>query len=202
MNTNAARYIGLTTLSLAGMLAQLHAREASAGNHERRWSFFAYGGKWSDNSITQIVRLKTRMRNSWVWAAGVSRRVHEIAEGFLVEAEMNVARHTGFQNHFELNAAANLRWQRFPWNRYVKTSISYGLGPSYAFTKPPIEERPGRDHTHVHVFMPVEITLAPPERHNRSWAAVLRVHHRSGAFGVVNDATGSNFIAGGLRRYF
>ncbi len=176
--------------------------KAMAEGDGYQWSVFAYGGKWSNNRIGEIVRFNTRLRRSYVWGMGFSHNLHDITDDLEVEVELNAARHTGLQNHFELNAAVNLRWRGFPWERYINTSISYGLGPSYAFRRPPIETRSDRGPTHVLVFMPVEITFAPPSEKRPPWEALLRIHHRSGAYGIVSDARGSNFITGGLRYRF
>ncbi len=177
---------------------QHHLAEA----HEGKWSIFVYGGKWSDNTIGRIVLFETEFENSCVWAAGISRKIIDITDILLIEAELGTARHTGLQDHFELNASFNLRWHNFPWDNIVNTSIAYGLGPSYANRRPPVEESSRRKPAHVLIFMPVEITLAPPKQYNLPWEFLVRVHHRSGAFGVVSNAKGSNFITTGLRYRF
>ncbi len=197
-----ARHSGFVTIMTMCFFMLLPSTAVFAGGSEYRWSVFAYGGKWSNNRIGEILQGRTRLRSSYVWAAGVSRTVHELSDDLLMEAELTAARHTGLQDHFELNAALNLRWLRFPWDRYVDSTLSYGLGPSYAFRRPPIEVRSDRGPTHILVFMPVELTFAPPKEYDMPWEVLIRIHHRSGAYGVVSDARGSNFITGGLRYRF
>ena len=113
-----------------------------------------------------------------------------------MEGELNVAKHSGMQNHLELNTAVLFRWRAFPWSRYVATSIAYGLGFSHAFDRPPIEEEQDRRAVRTLISMPTELTIGPPEA---AWELMLRIHHRSGAFGAFKDAGGSNFISLGLR---
>lgn len=178
-------------------LGELQAEE----NEE--WSVCAYWGKWSNNRIGEILQGKRIIRRSYVWAVGVARPVYQFSDDLLLEAELNIATHSGKQNHFEFNAAANLRWLRFPWDRHVNTTAAFGLGPSYAHKDPAIEvSYTRRDPSKLLVFMPVEITFGPPERYEKSWDVMLRIHHRSGAFGLVSNAKGSNFITTGLRWRF
>jgi len=46
--------------------------------------------------------------------------------------------------------------------------------------------------------MLIEMAFSHP-RHPE-WAGFVRVHHRSGLYGVVSDPGGSNFIGVGVRR--
>ena len=170
--------------------------------YEKKWSVFVYGGQWSDTPIGSILLFQTRFKDSYVWAAGISRKIIDITDDLLIEAELGTARHTGLQHHFELNASFNLRWHNFPWDNVVNTSIAYGLGPSYAARRPPVEESSKQRPAHVLVFMPVEITFAPPKQYNLPWEFLVRVHHRSGAYGVVSHGKGSNFVSAGLRYRF
>ncbi len=176
---------------------------AFAGEQEsNRWSVFAYGGKWTDTRIGQISQFQTDMQSSYLWTAGVSRELYHISEDLVLETEFNITRHTRAQDHFEFNAAANLRWKSLPWDRYVNTALSYGLGPSYATQRPAIEQRSDRGPTHVLVFMPVEIAFSLPGKQNPRWEVLLRIHHRSGGYGIISDARGSNFLTGGVRYRF
>ena|GEM_PF-369805 len=196
-----ARFMAGMALSLLTLFC---AERVFAEKNPSPWSVFAYGGPWTKTNLGEIVQAKTDFKNSFVWAVGGSRTLYNLNEFFLLEAEVNTARHTGRQDHFELNAAVNLRLHRFPWDRYVNTSLAYGLGPSYAFTRPPIEQRRASDPvpSHLLVFMPVEVTFAPPDKYQLPWEVLVRVHHRSGAFGAVSNAKGSNFIVTGLRYRF
>ncbi|ADH84873.1 hypothetical protein [Desulfurivibrio alkaliphilus] len=132
----------------------------------------------------------------YVWVAGAARKLAAYGDYLSVEGEFNAGRNTGRQDHIEINTAAVLRWHAFPWRRQVATSVAWGLGLSYALARPAIEDQPDRRASRSLLFMPTELTLGPP---GANWQMLLRIHHRSGAFGVVDEATGSNFIALGLR---
>jgi len=185
----------LQTSVLLGLLLLLTGTKppaAEAGN----WSGYAYGGKWSDNLWNEIIRGETQMDRSYLWVAGASRKLHDFGAHLRLEGELNVAKHSGLQNHLEFNTAALLRWRAFPWSRYVSTSIAYGLGFSHALDQPLIEEEPDREAVRTLISMPTEVTLGPPDA---DWEVMFRIHHRSGAFGIFKDAGGSNFISLGLR---
>jgi hypothetical protein len=181
--------------ALLGLIMLLSGSSAHAAE-TRSWSAFAYGGKWSDNRWNEIIRGQTALRSSYVGVAGAALKLHDFCDHLGLEGEANIAGNSGQQNHFELNTAAILRWQAFPKSRSVATSFGYGLGLSYAFDRPPIEEQPHRRASRTLLFMPTELTVGPPES---PWELMLRIHHRSGAFGVFKDAGGSNFISLGLR---
>jgi hypothetical protein len=178
------------------------ARRSVPGSARRDRAVFLYGGRWSATRFVEILRLQTEFRNTHLGAVGVSRIMHRFNRHLHLEVEVNVARHRGMQAHFELNAAAGLRWNTFPWDRIVDTSLAYGLGPSYAFDRPPIEERPDRPASRGLVFMTGELALAPPGHRSASWEGFVRIHHRSGMFGVVSESAGSNFVTAGLRHRF
>jgi ferredoxin len=184
-----------TIPALLCLFLLLSGADAHAASTRER-SVFAYGGKWSDNLWNEIIRGETELRSSYVWVAGASQKIRDLGENLGVEGEVNVAVHSGRQSHFELSTAAILRWHAFPWRRYVATSLGYGLGLSWALDRPPIEEQPERRASRTLIFMPTELTFGPP---GAAWEVMLRIHHRSGAFGVFKDAGGSNFIALGLR---
>jgi hypothetical protein len=184
---------------LSGLLLLVPSTEARPAERDGPWSFFAYGGKWSDNRFNEIIRGQTQMGRSYVWAVGLTRRIHDWRDSLQAEGEMNVAGHTGRQDHFEVNTAVSMRWHAFPWDGYVATTLAYGLGLSHAFARPPLEEEPRRRATRMLIFMPAELTFGPPSSRRSPWRLLLRIHHRSGAFGFFKDAGGSNFISLGLR---
>ncbi len=186
-------YSLLLQIFLKGCLAQALEQPIN------QWSVLAYGGQWSANSIGAILRGRTEMQSSYVGVVGASQSLYQMPDRLRLELEANVGTHFGLQHHSELNSALLFRWRRFPWRDHLNTSVAFGLGPSLALQAPRIEERPDRPASPLLVFMPVELTLGRPPTHGSSWELLLRVHHRSGAYGVVSPARGSNFISLGLR---
>ena len=169
---------------------------------DSQWSVFVYGGQWSSTRIAEIFTGQIDLESSAVAVVGVGRHLKDLAPGLSLEGESNLALHAGKQSHPELNAALGLRYSAFPWDRWLHTSILYGLGFSYAFSEPNIEIKSDQDPSQLLVFMPVELAFAPPSRFPFPWEGFLRIHHRSGAYGVISDARGSNFITVGIRHRF
>jgi hypothetical protein len=203
MSSERGRYKPLIMTASLGLCLLFLAPGVCWADAEKLWSVYAYGGQWTDTRFVHIVfRGRTEFHSSYVWVAGVSRQLYGFNRHLTAEGELNIAKHSGLQHHFEGNSAVLLRWRTFPWNRYVNTSFAYGLGISYAEDRPPIEEEPNRRAANSLLSMPAELTFAPPRRQRSPWEGLLRIHHRSGAFGVVRDAGGSNFISLGVRYRF
>jgi len=124
--------------------------------------------------------------------------------GFAWEVEGQLVRHWGEQSHYEFNALWLARWQRFPWDRWVDTRIAGGHGLSYATERPPLEPRASRedrDSTRLLTYLMAEVEVAAPGAQH--WRGFLRVHHRSGVFGLHSGVRGgSNFVGLGIRYRF
>lgn len=191
--------IAMIALCLSGAMCP---RSFAGLRPEGSWSVAAYGGQWSNNRIGEILYLRTDLKPSHVWAVALTREVYTLVDGLTAEVEFNSALHSGRQHHAEVSGAFLLRWRRFPWDRFLNLSVAYGVGPSLAFRRPPIEQRSRREATYFLLSMPVELTFGLPDRFDVPWHVLLRVHHRSGAYGVVSDAGGSNFVTAGIRRFF
>ena len=102
---------------------------------------------------------------------------------------------------YELDPYFAFRWTGLPWNQYVLTSVAIGEGISYV-TSVPYAERRNNNHTkRLLNFLMLEASFALPE-HPR-WQLVVRVHHRSGAFGLYGAGnTGSNNVGLAIRYLF
>ena len=65
-----------------------------------------------------------------------------------------------------------LRWTRFPWNQYLRTSIAITSGPSFAVDLP----RTNKNATVLNYFSP-QITFAMPQY--PQYELMVQIHHRS-----------------------
>ncbi len=43
------------------------------------------------------------------------------------------------QDHWEFNLPIVARWEAFPWDDVIDTSLAFGIGPSYASEIPKVE---------------------------------------------------------------
>ena len=142
--------------------------------------------------------------NEYVLAAAFSVRLFDLTEHLSLELEANVARRFGDAELWEFALPLVFRWDYFPWNDYVYTTIGLAvIGPSYATEISDSERRKAHNEKGsklLNYFAP-EITLSPPD--NPSFAFIGRVHHRSGAFGLINGVSGgSSYVSLGVRYRF
>jgi hypothetical protein len=135
--------------------------------------------------------------------AGSYARTYDESSGsaWRTEWEVNLAYNFGDQDHFELNVApVSFRWQRFPWSERMNTTAAFGLGLSYAFSFPELENTIEGDTRQLLAFWFLELTAGPPAG---TWSVVLRLHHRSTAYGLMGvDDGGMNAPGIGIRFAF
>jgi hypothetical protein len=161
-----------------------------------------YLGRMTDGDFGDAISGKADFIDAYVVVGALSwtfARYFEDALSF--ELEGQIGKWWGDQDNVEFNLPLAIRWSKFPWDRYVSTSLAYGLGPSYA-TEEPEAELDLHDKTKKFmVYWFGEIAIGPPDS---NWAGILRVHHRSGAFGLIADhgEGGSNTLAAGLKYRF
>lgn len=100
----------------------------------------------------------------------------------------------------DLNASFTVRWVDFPWNDYLPTTFSMGIGLSYS-TKLYLEDikrHPGEERSKLKFNWPIQLTFAAP--HFPDLQFMLYLSHQSG--GLIFDQGGVNSLGCGLRRDF
>ncbi len=165
-----------------------------------------YGGQSITSDFTSIFYSPHRadFENTYLATLALSARVASLTDHLALELEAAVGRRFGDAELWEFHTALFLRWDDFPWNDTVYTTVGLGLfGPSYATEISETElDKSGNDKGSklLNYFAP-EITISPPD--NRDLALIVRLHHRSGVFGLFNGVSGgSNFLVFGLRHRF
>jgi hypothetical protein len=120
---------------------------------------------------------------------GLSKRLFSVGRNLDFELELQSVKHFGGQNDFEFNLPLIVRWNSFPWDSFIDTSVAIGDGLSIATETPDLEKaRYGGDKAGAALnFVMFELTLALPEHPNIQF--VSRFQHRSGAFGLINDTS-------------
>ena len=159
-----------------------------------------FGGWMTDNNWEEaITPWNLEFRDTTLVGIAGSRRMWRYDDDISFEIEGQIVRHFGDQDHWELNLPIIVRWETFPWNDLIDTSVAFGLGPSYASQVPKDEIAKDGDSQRWLVYWVLELAMGLPET---VWGGIFRLHHRSGAFGIVADKGGSNVLAVGLRRQF
>ncbi|WP_050786153.1 hypothetical protein [Ahrensia sp. R2A130] len=174
------------------------------------WSVMIFGGQLTENELSDIV-VPTEGANftdtSFIGAA-LNKEVWRW-KGFSVEAEGGIGYQFGDfrgqdNSSFQAWGALYGRYDAFPWNHIIHTSIAGSIGLNYTSEKTAFEnfETPGAGQTKniLHYFSP-EIAFSLPSDLNKE--VVFRLHHRSGASGAFGcDGCGSNFVTVGYRHRF
>ena len=122
----------------------------------------------------------------------------------VIQIAANVTVRQGNNEHtiYEFDPYMIFRWANWPWNHYVTTSFAFSEGVSYDTSIPAIERKNNNTNTRRLLnYMMFEATFARPSYPELQF--VLRVHHRSGMFGLYHAGnTGSNDIGAGIRYLF
>lgn len=169
---------------------------------EDNMALTVYTGQMTDDDFVETLTGQASSVDAYVLVGALAwtfYRAYEDALSF--ELEGQVGKWLGDQNHFEFNLPVVIRWSSFPWDHHVDTSFAYGLGLSYATSRPTAEiEIEGSTQKWLAYWFG-EMAFGPPQSR---WAGVLRIHHRSGSFGLVGDRHegGSNTLAIGVKYGF
>jgi hypothetical protein len=176
------------------------AGEGDASTKDRLGAIAIFGGLMTDNEWEDTLAPWTLdFRDSAFVGLAASHVIGRFDHRLGFEIEGQVLRHFGDQDHWEFNLPIIGRWEAFPWDEVVDTSLAFGVGPSYASEKPKVEVANGGDSARFLVYWMVEIEVGPPDK---DWSGIFRLHHRSDAFGLVADEGGSNAIVIGLKQRF
>lgn len=134
----------------------------------------------------------TGISGGWVFITGPS---------VALEYESGLYKHWGDEEYWEFTQAIIGRWNYFPWNHLVYTTVAMGFGMSYTDVLPRRATENNPEVTNLLHFQPVEVTFSLPDKPDLQ--LVLRLHHRSGGFGIYCPGVATyNSVGLGLRYYF
>ncbi|MFH1139585.1 MAG: hypothetical protein V1816_26200 [Pseudomonadota bacterium] len=194
-------------LCLAAGPAVSPAQETPDPSRERLWSASVFYGIFSRKDLNQMAReLPTaeQARTRWMFAAAVSRELWSWQEHFSLEIEGIGAKHYMKYHPRELEEIVlhfPLRVSGFPWDGYLRTTFAVGEGFSYCTKEPPNpDQRYDTDPRFLNYLM-LEASFGLPLAPQAD--LVLRIHHRSGIFGLMGPSkVGNNYYNFGLRINF
>ena len=176
------------------------------GTGDGKWAATLFVGQLTENELSEIIipRGTTFTKTSFAGGA-LSREIYRW-HGFSVEAEAGAGFQFGGgsgQTAGHVWGALYGRYNDFPWNDYVKTSVAISVGLNYMTDETDFENQEtavGDTEKLLHYLSP-EVTFAMPDNENQEF--VVRLHHRSSADGFFGcDGCGSNIIAFGFRQRF
>lgn len=194
-------------LALSLLLGGAVASDAANRTPERHVTTFV--GVYSPNRFVEILHIQPASvhleSSASLFVLSVAQVVGSWGDNLQWEVEGQLGQHAGLQTHQEVNLVLVARWTRFPWDRFVDTSFAFGEGVSVALEVPPLEPRSAEEENEESQrllnYLLLEAEFAPPS--NSPWSATVRVHHRSGVFGLYGGVNGgSNYVGVALRRRF
>lgn len=180
-----------------------------AGAVERNlWAVTIFSGPLYEDSLGDTLGAKASWSDTVLAGMAISRKFDRVRSWFGplkdkldFELEAQAVKHFGDQDHWEANGLFLLRWLWFPWDGFLDTSLAAGEGVSYAFDVPEVEARGKEDTPKTLNYLLFELTFSPPETPDTAF--VLRVHHRSGIFGLYDGKRdASNAVVMGVRFAF
>jgi len=182
-----------------------------SGGKRGPWAVMIFGGQLTENELADIIIPKSdrgsRFTDTSFIGATLSKEVYRW-EGLSVELEGGLGYQFGDFNGLDNDAAqvwgaAYFRYDDFPWNHFIHTSMAVSVGLNLISEKTAFENDETKDGDTVkilHYFSP-EITFSLPDKLEHE--VVVRLHHRSGANGVFGcGGCGSNFVTLGYRYRF
>lgn len=158
-----------------------------------------YIGILTPKDVSEIVSTPPGFKKEYLAGIGYTRQLFVIYDAFALEIEIQYVRHYGSQFFNEYVAALNVRYPLIV-EKNIKITSSIGDGISYTSQILNHEHRRGRKSTHYINYLCIEcvvsVVIFPVD-------IVLRLHHRSSAYGLILDGnTDSNFYCFGLRSGF
>jgi hypothetical protein len=176
--------------------------ETESEVERKNWAVSLYYARLNDGTLGETVSFSAKSEDSSFLALALARRFYTFRDWFDLEFEGQVVKHFQDQDHWEFNLLGTYRWIKFPWDRYVDTSLAAGAGLSYATEEPPIELKNHGKANQFSGYLMFEAAFSLPQLPR--WDAFARIHHRSSAGGLFgNDVKGgSNAYGAGLRFKF
>jgi hypothetical protein len=182
-------------------------------------SIAVYGSVWTNSRLPTFaynaVTGRLTFRSSYALSLIAAKPFHTFdlavpgtgyrLNGFTLEAEAQVMKHFGAQDHVEATVALVLRSGQFALPGGFEMNVAFGNGLSHSFADAALEigrtGLPGVNTYRTQYHMSFEAAFSSPAHPNAS--VFFRLHHRSGIYGLISPRkSGANFVGGGVRWTF
>ncbi|MGB0467260.1 MAG: hypothetical protein ACPGF7_06995 [Pontibacterium sp.] len=166
------------------------------------WAITAYHNVLTADPLEeQLIAMASYDTNYQLTALAITKQIPLADPRMDLEWEGQLVKHVKGQDHHEINGLMAVRWYPLPWDHYLDIDVAAGLGLSYATQIPEFEALHHSRADKVLAYILLELEAKPKGWHN--WSLVLRSHHRSGAFGLINNVHGaSNSMGLGIKYRF
>lgn len=193
----------------AGLIFFVFTARADYVNNYSPWSLLLYYGSLSETNLVDVFGFNANMGQEKMGSVELE---YELSPQNFLRRYFTFITTISFANNisyisdpegpiYEYNPFLLYQWKNFPWDKYVVTSFGIGWGVSYDSRISTWEKHDSDNTKKLLDYLAFETAFALPAYPRLQ--LVVRLHHRSGAFGLYGaDNAGSNFIGGGLRYNF
>lgn len=188
-------------ICLTCILAQPIHVLAEGGNEHPAYAITIYSGVMTDDTWKTSIAGQADLVDSYIITGAVSWTVYRPRNNwFSLELESSISQHFGTSRNLEFCIPiVTLRWEYFPWDKYVDTSVATGYGFSFATEIPQAEIDLDKSSEQLLLYFHYEAEFALP---GSPWALALRLHHRSPSYGLFGQNGWSNYLTAGVRYSF
>ncbi len=191
-------WMACLAVPFGALLGALPCGAADQAGNGRDNALLIYAGKLTGDPWYQSFGPGSHFLDSNILVAALSHTLGRSPDRrYSWEIEGQIGRHSGIQDHTEFNLLAGVRRHRLPWTSTLNSSVGVGLGLSRASEIPRAEATLIKDASEkLLAYWHIDLTLGPP---HDDWQAMLRLHHRSTAYGLFGDSGRSNALTLGVR---
>jgi hypothetical protein len=160
-----------------------------------RQSVTFYGGPATRQFVSEIIQGHFNVDGTMLGLA-YDRQLADLGAGFDLEAEVQVTHFFMNPSYSTVAVGVGVRYDTSRWTGQA-SSFAFYTGPSYA-------DDATRDNDHSQRLLEyVSVEFALENISNSQWDGVVRMFHRSGAFGLYQNNTDIGSMLGiGIRRRF
>jgi hypothetical protein len=159
-----------------------------ANNKNSGWYATIHAGEMTFDDTSEIFIGNFSMDESYLAGVGIGKEIYEIKKDFTLDLEAQFFKHFKDQDHEEYNLVPILKWKNLNWLGDINSSFSIGNGISYASEIPKrelaVQGADGSNDLLNYVMMEKSIKIPSSDNYEFS----LRYHHRSGMFGLYDNA--------------
>lgn len=162
-----------------------------------------YAGPGVPTPLADLVRVRQMsLESDFILSAVYSRALWQRTGSVGLEAEAHLNKHLEHATRFSIDGALLVRVLQTPWQKALNGTFAVGNGLSWASSVPAMESRnlPRSSRLLYHLIFEFSVPVSGHSGQSRGYEGALRLHHRSGAFGLFDKTVGgSDYLCLGLR---
>ena len=165
-----------------------------------KWFFTLYGGPSIQPDLEHTAYfLWEEVEDTYIVVSALAREFWRYQQWFSFEVEGQVGKFFGDEHQWQFNGLLIGRWNKFPWDNHIDTSLALGDGLSYNTAVSDIEKEDHEEAGKWLNYLLIELTFGLPKYPR--WDLVYRIHHRSSIRALIGHGA-SNYATLGFKYGF